>query len=321
MRPRHAADYRTLVWVLAMPVVVFLQFRDPSLVKWMWPLSMYLALAAGVIAHNHNHAPTLTSKRANAIFANWISIFYGYPTFAWVPTHNLNHHKYVNKAGDATITWRYTNSNNALVAFTYFFVSSYFQAGPTNEYIRKAKSSNPKLYRTILTQYVVFVGVHVSLFALALAWHGPKVGLYVWFFTLFLPAFYALWKIMLFNYVQHVHTDPWSRHDHSRSFDGWLLNFLLFNNGYHAAHHESAGTHWSQLPALHAKLAPHIHRELVCRSFWWWIAKHLIFSIAVPSWRTKQIGRAPFDPPTGEKVVVATAGVEALDAGTNAQMV
>jgi hypothetical protein len=272
MRPRHAADYRTLLWLLAMPLVAFVQYRDPSLVEWMWPVSCYFALAAGVIAHNHNHAPTLKSKRANAVFANWISVFYGYPTFAWVPTHNLNHHKLVNKAGDATITWRYTNSNNALVAFTYFFVSSYFQSGPIREYMKKAKATNRRLYRTIVTQYSVFVLAHVSLLVLAIAWHGPLRGLYVFGLTFAVPAFFALWTIMLFNYIQHVHADPWSRHDHSRSF-------------------------------------------------WWWCAKHLILSIAIPSWRTQQIGRAPFDPPGGEKVVVETAGVDALDAGTNAQMV
>ncbi len=52
---------------------------------------------------------------------------------------------------------------------------------------------------------------------------------------------------MLFNYDQHVHTDPWSKHNHSRSWDGKLLNFLLFNNGYHLAHHENPATHWSKL--------------------------------------------------------------------------
>jgi hypothetical protein len=41
---------------------------------------------------------------------------------------------------------------------------------------------------------------------------------------------------MLFNYEQHVHTDPFSKHDHSRNFVSPTLNFLLFNNGFHAAH-------------------------------------------------------------------------------------
>jgi fatty acid desaturase len=321
MRPRYAADYRTLLWVALMPVVAFVLYRDPSLIRWMWPVSFYLALSAAIMAHNHNHCPTFKNRRMNAIFANCISIFYGYPTFGWIPTHNLNHHKLVNKAGDATITWRYTNSNNALVAATYFFVSSYFQSSLMSAYTRKARATNPKLYRTIVTQWVVFVGAHVSLFALALVWHGVGRGLYVWSLVIGGPAFFALWTVMLFNYMQHVHTDPWSRHNHSRSFDGWLLNFLLFNNGYHAAHHENAGVHWSELRAQHEKLAPHIHPDLVCRSFWWWVAKHLILSIVVPSFRTKQIGRAPFDAPDGKPVVLATAQVDALEAGQNAQMV
>jgi fatty acid desaturase len=324
MLPRYRADYRTLLWVLAMPVVVFVQYRDPTLIRWLWPLTFYLAVSASVMAHNHNHSPTFKNKRANAIFANWISIFYGYPTFAWVPTHNLNHHKYVNRAGDATITWRFTNSNNALVAFTYFFVSSYYQSPLMKEYIRKAKVSNPKLYRTIITQHVFFWGTHAALCATAIAIHGWVRGLYVFGLTLAAPAVFALWTVMLFNYMQHVHTDPWSRHNHSRSFVSPVLNFLLFNNGFHAAHHENAGAHWSELPKVHAKIAPYIAPELKCRSFWGWILKHLVFSIVVPSWRTKQLGRAPFDPPDGQVVrarEAQTAPVDALEAGTTAQMV
>ena len=72
----------------------------------------------------------------------------------------------VNKAGDATITWRFTNSHNAWVAGTYFFVSSWYQSEPIKDYIRKAKERNPRLYRTIVGQYVFFLGTHVALLAL-----------------------------------------------------------------------------------------------------------------------------------------------------------
>ncbi len=99
MRPRNAADYRTLLWVIIAPALVAVQFARPELVKYLWWVSAYFALACGVIAHNHNHCPTFKGKLQNQIFGNWISIFYGYPTFAWIPTHNLNHHKYVNRAG------------------------------------------------------------------------------------------------------------------------------------------------------------------------------------------------------------------------------
>ena len=79
-----------------------------------------------------------------------------------MPTHNLNHHKFVNKAGDATITWRHTNKHNALVAATYFFVSSWYQSEPIRDYIQKAKEKNPELYRTIIGQYFFFVGTHLA---------------------------------------------------------------------------------------------------------------------------------------------------------------
>lgn len=317
---RHRADVRTVLWVLAMPVVAVAQYAKPALVPYLCPLSFYLALAAGVIAHNHNHCPTFKNKRTNGVFAIWLSIFYGYPTFAWIPTHNLNHHKFVNKPGDATITWRYTNKHNWFVASTYFYVSSYWQSEPIKAYIRKARANNPALYRQIVTQYAVFWGTHAVLLASAIALHGVKLGLTVWLLALALPAFMALWTIMLFNYIQHVHADPWSEHNHSRSFTGGLLNFLLFNNGLHAAHHEHAGAHWSRLWDLHAAIADQIDPELNQRSFWWWMFKTYVLALAVPSFGTKQIGRAAFDVPGGQ-VSLASGDVDAAEAGVNAAMV
>jgi fatty acid desaturase len=330
MRLRYAADVRTLVWTFVFaPGLAALLYARPDLIGKLWWVSCYLALACGVIAHNHNHAPTFVSKRANSVFANWISVFYGYPTFAWIPTHNLNHHKFVNKAGDATITWRFTNKNHAIVAATYFFVSSYYQSTPIKEFIRKAKANNPKLHRQIVTQYVCWGGAHVALLALAIALHGLRSGLFVYTFVFGIPAFFALWTIMFFNYGQHVHTDPWSKHNHSRTFNGRVLNFLLFNNGLHTVHHESASAHWSTLRAAHEKIASEIHPELNLRSFWWWVARTYFLAPFIPSLGTKQVGRAPFDvegasapaassPPRA--IASATIG-EAVEAGVNAPMV
>jgi beta-carotene hydroxylase len=321
MLPRNPADYRTLLWVLLAPAVVGLQYARPDWVPYLCWLSCYFALACGVIAHNHNHCPTFPSKGMNELFGAWISIFYGYPTFAWIPTHNLNHHKYVNRAGDATITWRFTNRHNALVAFTYFFVSAYYQAEPTKAFIKKAREKNPRLYRRIVSQYTVWIGAHVLLCGAAIALHGWQTGLYVWGLACALPAFFALWTIMLFNYVQHVHTDPWSEHDHSRSFDGWWLNFLLFNNGYHTAHHEHPGTHWTKLRPLHEAIADQIDPRLIEHSMWWYFFRQYVLAPFFPQLGSQQIGRAPFDPPGGGSVDVRSGEVDAAEAGTNAPMI
>ncbi|HSP78471.1 MAG TPA: fatty acid desaturase [Myxococcaceae bacterium] len=301
-----------------MPLVALAQYARPDLIPFLSPLGCYLALSAGVIAHNHNHCPTFKNRRLNGWMGVWLSIFYGYPTFAWVPTHNLNHHKYVNKPGDATITWRYTDKHNAWVAFTYFFVSSYWQSDPIKQYIRKARQTNPRLFRSIVSQYVLWAGIHLSLLGLACVLHGPLGGLKVWGFAFLLPALFALWTIMFFNYIQHVHTDPWSEHNHSRSFHGRAINFLLFNNGLHAAHHEMPGAHWSTLPEVHAKLAPHIHPELNLPGFFAWCFRCYVLAPFFPHLGTRQIGRAPFDVPTGEAPDLAAAEVEALESGINA---
>jgi beta-carotene hydroxylase len=315
---RHAADVRTLMWTCVLaPTVVGLQYARPDWVPYLWWLSGYFAIASGVIAHNHNHSPTFKNKKANEWFGNWISLFYGFPTFAWIPTHNLNHHKFVNTAGDATITWRYTNRHNVLVAATYFFVSAYHQSVPTSEFLQKTRQKNPKFYQRIMKQYAFWIGGYVTMLALAVALHGWKTGGIVFLFTIAIPAVLSLWTIHLFNYEQHVHTDPWSKHDHSRNFVSPLLNFLLFNNGFHTAHHENAGLHWSQLPAAHAKIASEIHPSLKQTSVWWYWLKQYALTPLFPSLGTVQLGRAPFDPPEGP-LRVETAAVDVGEEGTNA---
>ncbi len=294
---KNSADRRTVLWVLLAPVFVGLQYASPELIPYLCPVSCYFALACGVIAHNHNHCQTFANKGANRWFGIWLSLFYGYPTFAWVPTHNLNHHKYVNREGDATITWRFTNRHNALVAITYFFVSSYYQGKPINDYIALAKKKNPTLYRQILTQYAVWIGVFAALFAVAVSLYGWGQGFYVWGFATGLPAFFALWTIMLFNYDQHVHTDPFSAYDHSRSFTSTAVNFLLFNNGYHLVHHENPGVHWSKLPALHREVEHLIHPSLKQKSLAWYWFKQYALAPFFPSLGTVQLGPGPMNPP------------------------
>ncbi|MCH2109018.1 MAG: fatty acid desaturase [Polyangiaceae bacterium] len=314
---RYSADRRTLLWMLVLsPGLVALQYAKPELIPWICWLSFYFAISASVIAHNHQHCPTFKTKSGNTFFSYWISIIYGYPTFAWVPTHNLNHHKFVNKPGDATITWRFTNRHNYLIASTYFFVSSWYQSGPINEFLARARKKSPEKYRQYISQYFVVYGAHAAMAALAIYLYGWKEGFYVYGFTMGLPSIVALWTVMTFNYDQHVHTDPWSKYNHSRNFEGALTNFLLFNNGLHTVHHDNAGNHWSLLPAEHAKIRENIHPELRQQSLFWYWTKQYILAPFAPSLGTKQIGRAPFDT-EDEELDIATAEVGLGETGTN----
>ena len=301
MLPRRIEDYRTLLWVLVFsPGLVALHYCYPEYGWQLLPLSCYFAIACGVIAHNHMHRPTLSHRGANWLLGNCISVFYGYPIFAWLPTHNLNHHKLVNRPGDATITWRYTNKHNVWVAATYFFVSAYFQTAWIKDYIRDARRNKPRTFRRIVAQYVITYGTHAGLIALAIALHGTGRGLLIWATALGIPAFGALWTIMLFNYCQHVHTDAWSATNHSRNFEGRLLNFLLFGNGFHTIHHDKPSLHWADAAREHAKIRAHIDPRLNEVSMLWFFLRQYLLAPLFPQLGTVQIGRAPFDPPLEE---------------------
>ena len=298
MKLRFAADARTLLWAFVLfPGVAALVYAKPEWAVFCIPLSLYTGFCSGVLAHYHNHCPVFEDRRANALYAIWISMFYGYPIFAWVPTHNMNHHKFVNGPGDATITWRYTKKDTLLSAITYFFVSTYWQAGLIKTYIKKARASNARQFRQIVAQYASVLLAQGGVLALAVHLRGLRVGLVTYLCSFGATAAMGLWGMMFINYIQHVHCDPSSDYDHSRNFVGPVANWLVFNSGYHTAHHEVAGAHWSTLPDLHQSIAGKIDPELNQPS----VAGYLFKAYALGRVRRKflprQVGRPAYAAP------------------------
>ncbi len=268
MRLRHRADVRTLVWAfLLMPAAAAAQYAVPRLAGWLLPVSMYLAYSAGVIAHNHNHSPTFFGRRMNALLAAWISFFYGYPVFAWIPTHNENHHKHVNGPGDATSTLAMKRDSGLVAALVFPVISAAAQEPLIARFVARAKRTNPRAYAAYAVQrLVVFVG-HAAALGLAVGLHGALRGALVYASALGAPAALALWGLMFTNYVQHVDCDPASRWRRSRDFVSGWMNFFVFDNGFHTVHHERPGLHWSQTRQAHARIAhlldPHLQESSI----------------------------------------------------------
>jgi beta-carotene hydroxylase len=76
--------------------------------------------------------------------------------------------------------------------------------------------------------------------------------------------------VLIFNYVQHVHTDEESKFNHARNFVG-LINMALFNNGY-----DSSRSAWHSLERNSGgseKIQNLIDPSLNERSFWWYILR------------------------------------------------
>src|SRR5258708_1534115 len=132
---KHSADIKTLAYLIISALLLYVQWKM-EFHWWLYVPCLYFAVSVAVIAHNHNHVPMWKNSVMNHITDYWITLFYGFPIFAWTPTHNKNHHKFNNKEGDFTITYRYSESNNIFTLLSYPSISSYFQQSPVMNYLK-----------------------------------------------------------------------------------------------------------------------------------------------------------------------------------------
>jgi fatty acid desaturase len=277
---RHKADRRTVAYLVVAAALLPINWSMESPNVALVVLACFLGVSVSVIAHNHNHTNIWRSRPLNRLTDYWITLFYGFPTFAWIPTHNMNHHKRNNREGDYTATWRFSENNNLLTLLTYPTLSGMAQQPPTVEFLRETKRKNSKRYWWFISQYVV-LGVFLGV----LFWLDWKKAL----LYAVLPQQVALFTVLVFNYVQHIHADEESPINHSRNFVGWGLNAFLFNNGYHTVHHDNPGLHWSQLPEAHAAIAHKLEPCLNEPSFFWFMVRVYLLGPFVPSFRTRSL--------------------------------
>ena len=277
---RYKADYRSIAFMIVTTGLFIAQWIVGEIHPVLFPLSLFMAVSVAVMAHNHNHLPMWRSKPMNVLTDYWLTLFYGFPAFAWKPTHNMNHHVLNNREGDYTITWRYSEGNNFLTLMSYPSISSFFQQTPIKQYLKDLKAKDPRAFRLAIGQYValaLFIGG-----GLIIDWQKALLFIVI-------PQQFALFSILLFNYVQHVHAEEESEWNHSRNFVGPMLNLFLFNNGFHTIHHERAGIHWSKTPEEHAKIDHLIDDSLKERSFWWYMIRVYILSPVFPRFRTRSM--------------------------------
>ncbi|MBZ0201642.1 MAG: fatty acid desaturase [Ignavibacteria bacterium] len=273
---RYKADIKTLIYMGLTTSLFILQWSVFGFHPAAYIVYLFLSVSVAVITHNHNHVRIWKSDFLNTLQDWWLTVFYGFPVFAWIPTHNKNHHKLNNRLGDYTITYRFSEKNNFLTLLTYPSISGYYQQKAIKDYLRDMYRNKRNRFYLSIAQYVVLV-IWVAAFLL-LDW--KKAILYV-----IIPQQVSLFSVLIFNYVQHVHANEESAWNHSRNFTGFL-NFLLFNNGLHTVHHETAGLHWSQVPAEHKKVEHLIDDSLKERSFWWYIFRNYVMGFFNKKYKT-----------------------------------
>jgi len=273
---RYIADIKTLIYMVLTTALLILQWTTIGVHPATYIIYCFLSVAVSVITHNHNHVRMWKSDFLNTLQDWWLTVFYGFPVFAWIPTHNKNHHKMNNRPGDYTITYRFSEKNNLVTLLSYPTISGFYQQKAIRDYLKDQYKNNKKRFLLSIAQYVILV-----------LWIGAAL-LIDWrkaLYFVIIPQQISLFSVLIFNYVQHVHANEESEWNHSRNFTGFL-NFMLFNNGLHTAHHQTAGLHWSQVPAEHKKIEHHIDSSLKERSFWWYIFRNYMLGLVIPKFKT-----------------------------------
>ena len=227
---KNKADIKSLVYIFITTLLLIIQWLFLGVNTFIYTWYLFMSVAVSVMTHNHNHLPMWQSKTLNTLTDWWLTVFYGFPIFAWIPTHNKNHHRFNNRGGDDSITYRVSERNNFLTLITYPTISGYYQQRAIFGYLKDLKANNKEKFWLCISQYVILFLWIAG--ALLLDWQ--KALLFV-----IVPQQVSLFSVLIFNYVQHVHANEESEWNHSRNFTGFL-NFMLFNNGYHTIHHHKA---------------------------------------------------------------------------------
>jgi fatty acid desaturase len=276
---KNNADIKSLIYIIITTALFIIQWVWIGMNPFIYTWFLFMSVAVSVMTHNHNHLPMWQSKTLNTITDWWLTVFYGFPVFAWIPTHNKNHHRFNNREGDDSITYRVSERNNFLTLISYPTISGYYQQKAIFGYLKDLKANNRSKYWLSISQYAVLF----SWIAVAFLIDWQKAFLFV-----IIPQQVSLFSVLIFNYVQHVHANEESEWNHSRNFTGFL-NFMLFNNGYHTIHHHKSGLHWNKVPEAHREIENNINPILQERSFWWYIVRVYILSIFIPKFRTNSM--------------------------------
>ena len=244
----YREDRRTLVVgalnlvLLALPYGVSL---PSELVAPFILMAGVLSFSSWAIIHNVIHVRVFRVAWLNHLGSMLLSLTVGHPATGLVLTHNMNHHVHVGSERDWS---RPANAGNGWGGFR---LLRYAVVTPWRMARGRAAEGAPRLPEAQHAQRSRERWLLYPLMIVALVVQPMT------FVTFTLPIWVAGALIFLgINLLQHDACEPGTKTAHSRDFTGRFINFIFFNGGYHSAHHDRPGLHWSRLPAEHARCFP-----------------------------------------------------------------
>lgn len=276
MKLKHPSDWRALFIVAVYLALVFSMLLVPDCRNVVFLIAAcQFSFYVQTVTHNVMHAGLFESKALNRVFRLILSFCGLFPVSSVIPSHNLVHHHFDDDGQPDWASPHHARFSWNLLNLLHFpnIIGPITFAGINRWASVKGRAN----YRKESAQESVFA---FGLTGLLLA--------YDFWGTLFFVMVPQLWGARWFlrvNIIQHDACDIASEHNHSRNFGGKLLNWFSVNAGYHTAHHNKAGMHWTELPAAHARdVAPKMKPELMEASLLWYLARTYLFRVSRPTW-------------------------------------
>lgn len=275
MRLKHPSDWRQVFIVL-----VYLSLLT-SMVLVPWCQNVVFLITACMfsfyvqtVTHNVLHGVLFERKALNRAFRFVLSFCGLFPVSSVIPSHNIVHHHFDDDGqpdwaspAHARFSWNLLNLlhfPNIIGPITFAGINRWASVKGRADYRRQSMQE--------------------SIFAFGLTTLLLAYDFWTVLFFVLVPQLWGARWFLRVNLIQHDACDTESEIDHSRNFGGKLLNWFSVNAGYHTAHHNKPGLHWTELPANHLKdVAPAMNPQLLQKSLLVYLARTYVLRFSRPA--------------------------------------
>ena len=219
----------------------------------LWGFIWLLVCRNNYILHNHIHVPLTSSKPFNRLLGKILGLSTGMPPGNWLLMHKHGHH--AEHKIQSLRRWRYvrlTDPPDDAKAGIWHTLQFAARKTPLQICIpvgvMVGMLFRTRLYRRFalfhLVDYALIAAYVALLFALS-----PYGG-----YAMVIIYLMVTYISISVDYVSHAGETMEGEAFFANACYNPLFNRLFWNFGYHAAHHVSPSTHWSELPRLEEKL-------------------------------------------------------------------
>lgn len=244
LRLEHAANIGPLVHVLLYLGLFAFALTSP----WVWspflavPLVVVVSLlnyslSIGVL-HMHTHRPLFVAARPNRLVDLACCIPMWLSAAEMRTVHVLNHHRYDDGPGDVTSTLTMEKGRRAI--WYWLRYGSVVKGFTAKQIFAKdaSRSSRKRRVPFVLDLAIVATGVTTLTVLFPL-----RMMVFYWlpFVVIQITSGYFAW-------LTHAPARGYDDASSSINTVGNILNFFIFNQGYHTVHHRYPGIHWTEIP-------------------------------------------------------------------------